>query len=127
MIKGVIIESSVVEHKFEIRYGLYYKYEEQTDGVVKELIISGKIQTSESESGFEALLGLSNNEISLNIMPMLDPMTTCLASCFVSISVKVILECFNRDVKKYIDCLKSKGPKIAPEVGACIAACLVVI
>ena len=127
MQKGVIIESSVVEHEWEILYGLYYEFEEQPNGVVEKIVISGSIKTLKAESGFQALIGLSNQEITLKFMPMLDPMVTCLASCFVSISVKVILECFTRDVKKFIDCLSSKGIKIGPDLGACIAACIAVI
>ena len=124
MPKGVIIDSSVVEHESEIRYALYYEFEEQPNGVVEKIVISGSIKTLKAETGFQAFIGLSNQELTLKLMLMLDPMAICLASCFVGISVKVILQCFSRDVRKFIDCLRSKALKIGPDLGSCIAVCI---
>ena len=44
-----------------------------------------------------------------------DPLTMCLLGCVGSALVKPLIGCFNRDIKQYLECLKSKGPSIAAD------------
>ena len=53
-----------------------------------------------------------------------DPLAMCLLGCVGSALVKPLIECFNRDIQKYLECLKSKGLSIAADAVSCAIGCL---
>jgi hypothetical protein len=47
----------------------------------------------------------------------------CLAACAVKSLVGPLIECFNKNPKKYIECLKSKGIGLSKDIIECAILC----
>ena len=54
-----------------------------------------------------------------------DPLTACLLGSAGKGLVKPLIECFDRDIQKYLACLKGKGLSVASDIASCAAGCFV--
>lgn len=61
--------------------------------------------------------------MAFQIIPVFDPLYLCIAKCGLVGLVGPLIECFNRDPVKYIDCLKTKGLQIGAGILACVIDC----
>jgi hypothetical protein len=62
-------------------------------------------------------------QVTLHFSVGMGPQGACLLACAGASLVKPLIECFDPDIQKYIDCLKIKGLVAAYEVAACAAGC----
>lgn len=77
-----------------------------------------------SSAEVNAIADLRDSKVSLELSAI-DPITICLVACAGKSILKPLLECFNKDKKQYLACLKSKGLEIAADAAACAVDCLV--
>lgn len=66
-----------------------------------------------------------DNTLNLDISNISDPVVVCILACAGSTFVRSLIECFNRDIKLYIRCLKAKGIDMATGIARCAIRCFV--
>lgn len=64
-----------------------------------------------------------NGLLTVNNLTGLSDLEICLAGCAVTSLVGPLIECFNKNPKKYIDCLKKKGISITTDIIECAIKC----
>ena len=52
-----------------------------------------------------------------------DPLPVCISICAAKVIIEPLAKCFDTDIFKYLDCLKSKGITIAFDVIKCVIEC----
>lgn len=67
---------------------------------------------------------IANGSIATMNLLGLTSMTACIAACAVGASIGPLIICFNKDIKKYIKCLKSKGLDALADVAKCVVDCV---
>jgi hypothetical protein len=58
-----------------------------------------------------------------NVASLAGPTVACLGACAVAGVMGPLIECFNKDVAKYLECLSSKGVSVGADIVKCIIGC----
>ena len=104
---------------------LSFTYDEpqwQNDEVQSvEFLLS--VQAGDKTAELKAQTNFATAEVSV-VAVLTDPLTLCLLKCAGKALLGPLIECFNKDIGKYLECLRSKGLSIAIDVVACSAECV---
>ena len=120
---GTIFDVIASTDKGDLSIKLTYSYSDILPSEIQFELILG---TSNSQSTSKFRGDITNPAVTANLSindVISDPFALCLMACVGGVVIKPIAECFNKDVKRYVHCLKSKGLAISGEVIACAIEC----
>jgi hypothetical protein len=95
-----------------------------SDSKENSLTVSLEIVT-DSSATVTMKVDIGTGSITTLGVQSLTSLTACVAACAVGAAVGPLISCFNRNIKKYIACLKSKGLDAAADLAKCVVACVI--
>jgi hypothetical protein len=124
MAAGTIFDVSTSINQAPLTLVFKYDYEEPQRGIQPDAItFTLFVKTNGVSAEIKAIATFATQSINLTFNSI-DPQSLCLIGCAGKALIKPLIDCFNTDVNKYIDCLKSKGLSIAVEIAECAIGCL---
>jgi hypothetical protein len=118
--------------EFEVAYGeTRYRVDLSAEEPVlsaTELSLVWSIQSGSASlpvpTEVKARVDLNDRSLTIQGLVGLTSFEACLAACGVAGIVGPLVECFDRNPRKYLDCLKSKGRSVSADVIKCAIGCV---
>lgn len=108
-----------------ISTSLDYSYDEARyyDQGVRKIDFTLKIQFDDVNTLLTVHVDLLDKNVSVNLSLVEDSLTNCLLGCAAKALLKPLIECFDKNISKYLECIRSKGLSIALNIVNCAADC----
>jgi hypothetical protein len=94
-----------------------------SDSAAGELTVSLEV-TSGTSTTVTIKVDINSGTVTMLGIQSLSSLHACLAACAAGAILGPLIRCFNKNIKKYLACLKSKGLDTASDAVKCALACV---